>query len=284
MRLLLLSDMHLLWENPVCRLDNLVEEQFNKLRFVLDYASENELPIIQAGDFFDRPRSWFLLPKVIDLLKEYPNVEISTIYGQHDTYMYSEETRENTNLGILEKAGLVKIRSSLDFKGFKVMVVHAPISDEPLYMGPDNECIDAAKFLKKNKEFDLILCGDIHRQFCIVDKKDRFIINTGPMLRKTADEYNFKHKPSFCVFNTYRRKVNWVEIPHKSADEVISKEHINRKEEIDLLLDDFIDSIKNDYKATTVDLTENIKRFIKENEIDCGTINILSEVMNRRGE
>ena len=51
MKLLLLSDIHLLWHNPVCRLDNLVEEQFNKLWFVLDYAEKNNLTICQSGDF-----------------------------------------------------------------------------------------------------------------------------------------------------------------------------------------------------------------------------------------
>jgi len=36
MKLLLLSDMHLLWNNPICRKDNLVEEQFEK--FWINYT------------------------------------------------------------------------------------------------------------------------------------------------------------------------------------------------------------------------------------------------------
>ena len=108
MKLLLLSDLHLLWKNPVARKDNLPDIQFEKLEFVLDYAQEKDCIILQAGDMFDRPRSYHLLSQVMDIIGSY-EVPIYCVYGQHDTYLYSKETRYATNLGILERSGLVHI-------------------------------------------------------------------------------------------------------------------------------------------------------------------------------
>jgi len=62
MKFALLSDLHLLWQNPVARLDNLVEVQFDKLSHVLGWCGNNDAILLQAGDFNDRPRSWMGLP------------------------------------------------------------------------------------------------------------------------------------------------------------------------------------------------------------------------------
>ena len=74
---------------------------------------------MQSGDVFDRPRSWELLPQVISLLKKYPDVKIYGVYGgkNHDTYLHSNETRHKTNLGILERSGLIEI---LNDKGLSI--------------------------------------------------------------------------------------------------------------------------------------------------------------------
>jgi len=161
MKIALISDLHILNHNPVCRLDDLVETQFDKKRSVLEHCKENNLPLIQAGDFWDSPRGYILLNRVMDLLKEYPTVDIYAIFGgkRHDTYLYSDETREATNLGILEKSELVTILGKdyiplfsdkqvvklygasfgedvpevEDKDDFNVLVIHAPITDNPTW-------------------------------------------------------------------------------------------------------------------------------------------------------
>ena len=65
MKFILLSDMHLMERNPVCRLDNIEITQFDKLSYILEYAAINGLPILQAGDFFDRPRCYKVLGSII---------------------------------------------------------------------------------------------------------------------------------------------------------------------------------------------------------------------------
>lgn len=292
--IILLSDLHLLWNNPEARLDNLVETQFEKLKFIFDFAVENNAVVLQAGDFFDRPRSWYLLPKFMEFMEGYKNVRIYTVYGQHDTYMYHEGTRHATNLGILEKAGLVTVLDNKPTRiddcvvygcswgmevpevksdGFNILVVHAPIGEESLW--PGHEYQDAQVFLRKYKDYSLILCGDIHRKF-FYTIKNREILNTGPLVRKEASEYNFIHKPCFG-FVSYR-KLELIDIPHRPADEVLSRDHLNHARENTQMLDEFIQSVDAGFE-TGVDFRTNLEGFIKVNRIEDGVVKLISEKM-----
>lgn len=305
MKFIFLSDLHLSWESSVARLDkNFVEMQFEKLKFVFDYAQKHDCIILQAGDFFDKPRSWWLLPKIIVFLKDYSDVNVYSIFGQHDMYMRSDDA-SSTNLGVLEKSGLIKILKDfpwvfpgqdLDIYGcswdqdvpeikrkashFNILVIHAPIAENALWHG--HEYMDAEKFLEKNKDFDIILCGDIHRKFCI-EKNGRYILNAGPMIRREANEYNFTHKICFFVYDTETTKMKEEIIPHRKAEEVLSRDHIEREKEIDVLLDDFISSIKEDFEGG-INLSENIRIFMEQHNISENIRNIISKVMSEKGE
>jgi DNA repair exonuclease SbcCD nuclease subunit len=300
-----ISDTHLLWENPVGRLDNLPETQFDKFKFVLEQAKLYKASILHGGDFFDRPRSWSLLPVVIDLLKQY-NIQIYGIFGQHDTYLYSTETRERTSLGILEKAGLITILndqptsilnvdlygasfgSSLPHVGLsspnrhRIGVVHESITDTTIY--PGHELTNADKYLMDYPEYNFILCGDIHKRFEYSDNK-RKIINTGPMIRKKASEYNFEHKPSIYLLDTNSpNKSMWIEIPHAPGNSVLSRDHIERKSEAESLLDEFVGAIKNQEVGSEVSFQENLHNFLKENKIRKEVVDVLSNIMQNRSK
>jgi len=306
-KLILLSDPHLLSQNPVARKDNLVEVQFEKFEYVLDYAERNEASLLIAGDFCDKPRSWHLLPRIIEMLRS-KRVTVYAVYGQHDTYLYSEATRDATNLGVLAKSGIVtilgkkpivlgKIHSGLPMIriygchhgekvpktkkiGLNILVVHAPIALKPLWSG--QHYMDAEDYLDKHKSFDLILCGDIHRKFLERDE-NRLICNTGPMLRKTAEEYSFEHKPGFFVYDTVDRSIDWEEISHKKAASVLSRDHIEDPKEVRYMLDDFIDEMSKDIKIDT-DLVKNIYSFIEANDIAQEVQDLLAEVMQIKEE
>lgn len=302
MKFILLSDTHLLYQNPVGRLDNLVDVQFDKLNFIFDKAQEFGCPVLIAGDLFNKPRSWTLLPIVMSFLKE-RDVQVFCVYGQHDTYLYSDETRDRTNLGILEKAGLVEILNNdpVFFRdiflygcsfgseipiptigGINILVIHAPISNAAIY--PGQEFTLAKNFLLTHDKYDLILCGDIHRKF-VEQIGNRIIVNSGPMLRKEASEYNFKHSPGFFIYDADDRKVEWIEIPHRSANEVLSREHIEKQIETESMLDDFIEMMKDDSEESHgVSFQENLQEFIRKNSVEKGIVDYLSELMGGRNE
>lgn len=303
MKFLLISDFHLLYDTPVCRKDNVLQAGLNKLKFILDYAEENNCIILQAGDMFDVPRSWRLLAAVQNILYS-RSAKIYAIYGQHDNYMYSENSKPSTILGVLSNAGYIDILSSnpviLDKEnikiygcsygqtipeccneGFNILVIHAPILEQKLWTGQQNYMM-AGEFLNRYKQYDLILCGDIHRKFCL-SLKNKYIVNTGCILRIEADEYNLTYKPSFAIFDTVSRGINWGDIPHSSSEEIISRKHIVLKKENEKMLDEFVSTIKMNIKDNAdlygYDFKSNLYKYLKVNNISEDIKNIIFETM-----
>jgi len=298
MKFVLLSDMHLMQSTPEARKDDIISTQFRKLEFVLNYAKSHGCAILQAGDFFDKPRSWFLLPKVIDLLLLL-DVEIYACFGQHDMYLYSETTNASTSLGVLEKSGLVSILGDKpivvgdvhiygaswgldvpqvqDSGKVNILVTHRSIGCVPLFFG--HEYTDALTFLQKHVDYDVILAGDIHRK-TYVESGSRYFVNTGPLTRITAEQYNFKHTPGFFVFDVSKTPlIEWVDVPCEASDSVLSREHIEKANAIDSKLNEFIASVLDSGVVADDSLQETIQMLI--NEIDPGqtVIDVLSDVM-----
>ena len=310
MKFLHISDTHLLFDSPQARLDDTHKTGLEKFEYVLSWAQANSAVILHSADFFDKRRSWYLLPEIVTLLKKY-KVPILAVFGQHDQYMRSMVTRHATMLGILEQAGLVKIlgheliyseigeptevfhiwgagygeeiptptSKSIPNCEYNILVIHAPIAVEPLW--PGHNYIDAEKFLAEHTEFDMILCGDIHRNFGIMDKVGRWILNTGPMIRRRAVDYNFHHKPGFWIIDTEKEnrpnhRVSWEEIPHLPAEKVLSRDHIEREEESEEILQEFVDAVDVQFDAG-VDFDDNLEKFLVANNIPQSVIDILSE-------
>ncbi len=300
MKLLLLSDLHLSPEkNPVGRLDNLYETQFQKLDFILNYAGENNCIILQAGDLFHIPRNWYLLSDTITILNKFPDIEIYSIFGQHDMFLYSKELQKTTNLGILNETGYINILNEfpIGYEGiniygaswgeevpkiknkniFNILVVHKDISDAPLFY--DHKYTKAEKFLNEN-EFDLIVCGDIHKSF-FVKNNNKILLNTGPILRRESTEYNLIHKPNFWVYNTNTKDYSNIIIPHKSAKEVLSRGHIESKKEKEEVLKEFILEVNKDgVKLTGFDFKTKLNNFIKVNKISKPVVEYLEKLIN----
>ena len=296
MKLLIISDSHFMYDTPIGRKDNILEAGMSKLKFVLDYARKNKCRILQAGDLFDIPRSWRLLSTVQKIFSE-KNIDIYSVYGQHDTYMYSENSKPSTILGVLASAGYIHILCNEvvriegvniygcsyggevpkpSTKGINILVIHAPILEKKLWYGQTN-FISAKQFLADNEEYDLIVCGDIHRKFQIKNG-DRQIVNTGCILRIEADEYNLTYEPSFAVFDTDDLSIKWIVIPHRDAEEVISRKHILMKKQHEDMLDEFVNSIQsNAIQGTSFE--DNLSQYLQVNEISKDVRNIISNVM-----
>jgi len=313
MNLALISDVHLVFDNPVARQDNLIETQFDKLAFVFETAKRYNAPIVQAGDLCDKPRSWGLLPVLIEFWKRH-GVDYYAVYGQHDTYMYSEETRDRTNIGILAKAGLITLLrpdcpailgggkvqifganfgqklGKVMRNGFTLGVIHASISDRAMY--PGHVFSKPSDFIEENSSYDFILCGDIHRMFYmdmpqsfnVEGKAGRRILNTGPLLRLEATEYNFIHRPGLAILNTDNGELEWIDIPCVPAEDILSRAHIEKKIAAQNLLDEFVGSMKEAHPEMEdvgdgVSFVENLWEFIRNNNIDQGVIDLLAEII-----
>lgn len=304
MKLILLSDPHLTSITPVARQDDIRSTSYKKMKFIMSWAKSNKAVIICSGDLVDRPRDWFVLQDMIRLCGTY-QVPFYTVYGQHDTYMYSESVRPYTTVGALIGMRSIKQLNSdgrmIGRCGGKdvvlfgtsfgenvpkpksnivsILSIHAPIAKKALF--PGHDYIDAKKFLKKHK-FDLIICGDIHQQF-LFKFDNRYICNTGQIVRLDATTYNMQHEPAFYVATIKDGiKMSKVKIPCEPAEKVLSREHIEDKNQATEMLDDFIENVEADVDLA-IDVKDNVNKVIEENKInktDPRVAEILSEVMS----
>jgi len=272
MKLGLLSDAHLSDRKPEARTDNVLETQWVKFEFVLRTCKERKVPaLLEAGDLLDQSRSWTTLPRLAALLLAYKDyVSLYSVFGQHEMYMHNEELQNKTAKGLLgqlkiltllnnnavniadEKRPVViygynyynktlKLPIPVDLrrKTTNILITHSPISTIAL----PYDYIDAEEMIRElHNYYELILCGDIHMQFEI-SYKDSKMVNTGPMVRRTADMNIIKHRPKFAIYDTETKEVEWIDIPHKDSSEVLSREHIVKVAENDKMLEDFFTMI-----------------------------------------
>lgn len=295
-KFVLLSDFHITNKNPPGRKDNIQSVWKKKLSFILEYAQRNEAVILQAGDLFDTPRDWQVLFDMIILLKKY-NVELLTIYGQHNMYLRADVKKTPTTLGVLERLGLLKVLSNLKPLSIgkfltwgcswkqkvpkpttlnEILVVHESISDSALWSSQDFTSADY--FLRKNP-FRLVLAGDIHKRF-FIEKYGGIICNTGPILRLAATEYNMEHKPGFFIYDgvdNFER----IKIPCEPAEEVFDRTYLKENKQTKDITDQFVESLKTlpDTRESHGTIKELILKYIKDNKIEEDVKDFLSEVI-----
>lgn len=308
MKLLLLSDLHLMWDRPRCRLDDdMARTCLNKMKFVLEYASRENCVILQAGDFFDKPRSWHLLVAYMRLLDEYGNVPVYCVFGQHDQYY---RTREDTLLVALSIAGRIKILGKEpeyflheerkvciygcgygegvpEVNGSSdcdILVAHRTVIAKRMWPGQEDYEL-ADRFLRKYDDYDLVLCGDAHEKFEVsieqADERCRIICNTGPMVRKSVDLW--KHEPGFFVYDTKDWMMDWVDMPHEPSEKCMSRKHIEDAEESSGMLRDFVEAVDEEVEAGD-SFDDNLDRFVMQNNIESEIVGLISEEMSKNAD
>jgi len=300
MRFLLLSDVHGIWRNPIARIDNIVETFDRKLNYILDYAEDNSLPILQAGDLTDTSRNWELLSYLLHNLN-HRSVSIYTVFGQHD--MYNRRNPEDTPsiMQMLRDTNIITVLSDepvhlgkcniyganwgdeipevdKDKDRKNVLVIHASISLRAEY--PGHDFTGPGYFLKQHPEFDLVLVGDVHKMF-IAERSGRYIVNTGPMLRLEANIHMFEHEPCFFIWDSKKNNIEKHIIPHGAATDILTREHIDTNRTTKRELEKFTETLG---KLTSLQglRKEKIKNYIKKNVKNRRVRKIVEEIINGR--
>ena len=297
MKILLLSDLHLIVDNPIARLYDLTEIQWDKLDWIYEYAKKNEIDLIlQAGDLTHTKRSWSLLKRLTDFLSLYDDIPTWIVKGQHDSYFHDLDNNKTTT-GILLSAGLLTLlnKNGTSFReitiygasygeevpydlrdnDYNILVIHAPIAEKGI---PGINYIDAQQFLKEHVEYDLILCGDIHEKF-LIKHKGRVICNTGPMLRIEATKYMLNHRPCFFVVDTNKNMIEEVLIPTAPGKLVLSRDHIEKQKQRQDEFNDFIERVKDASGVSSVDFLENLNLIMKKNKTPLAVKKIVEKYM-----
>jgi DNA repair exonuclease len=265
------SDLHLREDTPVCRTDDFVQAQFDKLDYISALQRRYDCPVLCAGDLFDKwkPSPWLLSMAMIHL----PDC-FYTILGQHDLPQHSLELIHKCGAFTLQKANRIHIlpfchwgqipegwknfEGSVNMGGPKILVWH-----KMNYQGkkPWPGCTDppALGLLRKYPQYDIIVTGDNHKTF-VEEYQGRYLINPGSMMRMDADQVD--HKP--CVFLWYAEDNTIKQVFLPIQQNVISREHLEVKKERDARIDAFVSQLDGEWEGT-ISFEENLERFFQKN-------------------
>lgn len=251
-KLISLGDIHLIGSNPINRKDNLTDTQWEKIDNVFSSAEDLKADILIAGDIFDSSNNYSVVNRLASLLYIYKKkgVNVFGVFGQHDL---KYRNPKDTNFQILVNSGLINLLGSSPIagEGFRVfgaswmdnipkpssdwinlLVIHAPISPSKLFHGHNYTSIKS--FVEDNPAYSLIICGDVHRTF-MEEHKGVLVMNSGPLVRKEADEYNMIHKPGFFFIDMEDVSIKFREVDHRPAKEVLSRDRSAEKKRKELV-------------------------------------------------
>ena len=267
---LLCGDIHLREDVPVCRTDNYEERQWLKLDFISDLQNQYDIPVWCSGDLYHHWKpSPYLLAKTIKHLPK----KFCTVLGNHDLPQHALQLLDKCGVNVLAQAEILTI---LDGTHFGQEPIASSLFVNERYDGiliwhvmtyqgkkPWPDCTDpvASSLLKKYPQFDLICTGDNHKTF-VEEYEGRLLVNPGSMMRMTADQAD--HKPSVFLWYAESNTVQQVFLPIEEG--VISRAHLDVKEERNERIDAFISRLSGDYK-TELSFEANLSQFFQINEI-----------------
>jgi len=267
---ILMADPHIGSTIPECRMDSFFDAKEKKLDKILDLSKRYECPILIAGDIGDKPqwKNW-LLEWIIG---KFYGHNIIAIPGQHDLPNHRLSLWEKSGIGVLAAAEVITLLGPHDLAsdiimdsfqidafpyGEKIHKVALPnkklmprkiamthqmvIEDKKLWPGQDAP--KGHQLLKKYPEYDLILSGDNHQPF-VVEHENRLLVNPGSMMRIRADQID--HRPRVYLWDAKQNKVEPVFLPIESG--VVSRDHIEKKENRDSRMSAFVTSLDRDYE------------------------------------
>ena len=207
------ADIHLTLTAPLARAGepDWLMAQARPLKQLSKLASKWDIPIINAGDIFDR---WNTMPELINWAIEYLP-EMFAIPGQHDLPLHSLDLIHKSAYLTLVNAEVIQelspkgiSREDLgDLKifgypfgtpigkppvcdGIKIAVVHEYTWEEgSSYPGAPKE--RHIKEQWKWKGWDIVIVGDNHKGF-LTKKGNTTIFNCGALQRRKSDEISYR--------------------------------------------------------------------------------------------
>ena len=283
---ILTADWHLREDTPVCRTDDFEAAQWDMVKQVSNLQKKHSCPVLHAGDLFHH---WKPSPRLLSLAIENLPDNFYTVYGNHDLPQHSLALAEKSGVYTLWKAGALGLLDkghwgdepeepnfflpwhpnygNFDFPDptkthlRRAYVWHIyTYTGKPPYPGAEKNAT-GHYLLDKYEQFDLILTGDNHLPF-VCEEDGRLLVNPGSLMRQTASQIDYR--PAVWL---YHGKTNTVTPHYLDIDtSVISRQHIEQKEERDERISAFIERLDMDWEQD-LNFLENLKRFEQENDV-----------------
>ena len=270
---ILVGDVHLRESQPICRKDNFIDTQINKLQFIKDLQEEHQCPIIMPGDLF---HNWKPSPFMLTLAMKHLPKNLWVVAGNHDLPQHNFELLFKTGLKTIIHTGNVNLLNGTHWNQIpstpslifsisekmqrNVLVWHFMTYKDkrpfPQHTGPS-----ALRLLKKYPEYSLILTGDNHVPF-VQEYEGRLLVNPGSFTRQSVTEI---HKPRVYLWYAETNTVEPVYLP--ITKDVVTREHIDVKERRERRIDAFISKLDDTWEVET-GFEKNLEVFFNTNETD----------------
>jgi len=284
---ILTSDWHLREDTPVCYTGDFQQEQWIVVQFIKELQEQHECPVLHAGDLFHhwKPSPWLLR----ETMKHLPKL-FYTIYGQHDLPQHNINLSNKCGIDVLEEAGKLTVLDQKNFSVSKYIIIYglhwneliAKVSNTtPSVLLEKNDKMVlvwhhltylqkpfpgasggmAEGILRKYPQFDLIVTGDNHTSFTI-EYQGRRLVNPGNITRQVADQIDFQ--PKVYLWYAEDNSVKAVNLPIQEG--VISREHIDIKEQRDKRIQAFVKQLDGNWQAET-SFEANLEAFFQSNNV-----------------
>jgi len=242
------GDLHANKNNPRYRIDTYWETWQSKVQWIIDTANKNNAITLIAGDIYDTSRMYAdVINTVLELFSKF-DIPPYVVAGQHDLLYHTSS--EKSPLNTLHLAGAVRwIGESSNVVGVSfgeniptikkdICVIHKCITPKkpPFFL---SDAISAKKFLKKNKQFNVVVSGDYHVPFTVKVGK-RVLINTGTIIRNKKDMEQYTPVVWILKYDHTAHRVvsvNKKVIPHEPYKKVFDIEAIQYEKEHNITID-----------------------------------------------
>jgi DNA repair protein SbcD/Mre11 len=303
MKFLFFTDTHIRGTTPKNRKDNFLETLKNKFREIRKIAIEYDVDyVLHGGDWFDRPD---IAPSIVRefaiLLKDF-NKPIYTVAGNHDVFGHNPDTITRTMLGIIEGIDIIKLLETgkeiilekngikvqlngspyhydIDSENFKkyylvnknkeahyaINIVHGMLLQKPFYEGIQYTLVDDIL----DTEADITFVGHYHNGFGVLERKGKFFINTGSIVRVANSLAEMKRRPKVALVDL-RNGISIKEIELESAlpgEEVLDRTQLESSQDRILKLHEFYQGISSTTQFQKIDINRIIEEISLNNDL-----------------
>ncbi len=158
-----------------------------------------------------------------------------------------------------------------------VLMLHHMIIDKDLLWSGQKDFEYGRKLLKRT-EVDLVVCGDNHQSFSIINS-DGILVNCGSLMRSSISQ--IKHRPVVYVYDTQTKLLKSHYLSVAPAEVVFD---LQEEEDISISIpemDEFLQALSQSTQSG-FDFFQAIELYLQqhEEELKEGTITVIKEVVN----
>jgi len=270
MKALFCSDLHLIGEKPIARLDtNWLEIQRKMLLEIVALANFHNVDLYMVGDVFDTVRvSQEVLNMTVETLKQCVN-KVWVLIGNHCAPGHDPMAAMRVgSIGIL-----CKVFNDAESSPYcvanhfgrdhnpngtlsetKVRLTHQLVFPDQASKPPTDKGKTADELLAEFPDSQWIIAGDGHDAFHRIAPDGRHVVNLGCTIRHKASEIDYT--PSVWLIDTDAEVVDRIPLDDDRA--LVTREHLVEKAEKDSRIAAFLEVVKGS-EAVKLDFMANLK-------------------------